>query len=219
MRSLSMLAPVVFALAAGPALADQTYKLDKIEINGVKSVSVTDLKAGLSEKAGDTVTVDQIKADQDILLKELEKQNVTGGVKTSLRNKNNGHIDIIFDVNDTGIQKPEVKTVTRLVDPKMGRELAAGNTVLTTDQIIEAAGLKEGDVMTKESLQAAAQRIVDVFNKTLTRHGKQATLKLDIATAPTAGKSDELDLTWKMTEGKVTRKKNAGDDNGFNGSD
>ncbi len=219
MRSLSMLAPLLLALAATPAFADQTFKLDKIEINGVKSVSVTDLRAALSEKPGDTISVTTITADQNLLLKALEKQNVTGGVKTSMRNKNNGHIDIIFDVNDTGIVKPEVKTVTKYVDPHLGHELFTGNTVLTADELTQASGLKEGELLTSDALNGAAKQIQDAFTAKLKRRHRTATLKIESGTAPTAGKPDELDLTWKLTEGKITRQKNAGEDSGFNGGD
>jgi outer membrane protein assembly factor BamA len=217
MRPIILLAPC-FALAAAtlsaaPALA-QTYKLDKIEINGVKSVSVDDLRAALKEKPGDKVTVNDITADQDLLVKALEKENVTGGVKTSMRNKPGNHIDIIFAVNDTGVQKPVVTTITHMVDPKLGQVLFSGNTLVSTDKLVEAAGMTEGTIITKAMLQDAAGRIQKEYDKEMGRRGKQVSLAIQTASAPSA-KSGEVDLTWKLTEGEVKRKKGSSDDSGY----
>ena len=217
MRSIHLFAPAMLAacLGAAPALAETTYKLDKIEINGLKSVKDADVRPALAEKPGDKITIAQITADQDLLVAALGKMNVTGGVKTSLRNKNNGHVDIIFDVNDNGIVKPEVKVVTRLVDPKLGRELFTGNTIVATDVLTEAAGLHEGDVLTHDSMTAAEKRIQDAYTAELKKRNRDMPdWKVETATAA-SNKDGEIDLTWKLTEGKLKRKTHAGDDNGY----
>jgi len=201
-------------LGAAPALAETTYKLDKIEINGLKSVTDADVRPALAEKPGDTVTIAQITADQDLLVKALGKLNVTGGVKTSLRNKSNGHADIIFDVNDNGIEKPAVTKVTRLVDPKLGHELFTGNTILSSEALTAAAGLHEGDALTQDSLNAAAKKIQDAYVAELNKRNRQASLKIETASA-NSDKPGEVDFTWKLTEGKIKRKQHAGDDNGY----
>src|SRR5271156_374444 len=110
MRSALPLALLTAAgFASTPAAHAATpWTLDQIEINGVKSVPADQLRAGLKDHPGDKVTTDDLMADQDALTKELEADHVVGAVQTSMRNKHNGHIDLIFNVNDQGVQAPTV---------------------------------------------------------------------------------------------------------------
>jgi outer membrane protein assembly factor BamA len=199
--TIALLAAASFATAA---IADPSYKLDKIEILGVKSVPVDPLRAGLRNQPGATVTTADLLADQDDLTKELETAHVTGGVKTSLRNKNNGHVDLIFNVSDQGVQAPKVVTVA----PKLKDQLFAGNTKLTADALTVASGLKPGDELSNARIQAAQAAIMDAYKKA----------KVGVTVAGNISQSGEAaEITWTIVEQKAAKKKkkNLDDDAGF----
>ena len=57
------------------------------------------MRPALKEHPGDTVTIDQIKADQDNLVNALQKVNVTGKVTTGrICIDSGGSIDVVEDV-------------------------------------------------------------------------------------------------------------------------
>jgi outer membrane protein assembly factor BamA len=196
--------------AATPAWAQSSFKLDKIEINGVTSVPVQPLKDALTEKPGDTVTTNDVLADQDRLEKALETAHVTGGVKTSLRNKSNGHKDVIFDVTDNGVQKPVV-TTTAL---HLAHISFAGNKNDSSDDLLAASQMKPGDVVTDQSLADAAARIQAAYKKASANAQTEATTSITPqVTYPTPG---QVDIVWTFTEKQaVKKKKRKTEDEGF----
>jgi outer membrane protein assembly factor BamA len=197
-------------LASGPALA-QTYTLDKIEINGVTSVPIAPLKDGLKNKPGSKVTTDDVIADGDALKAELEAAHVTGGVKTAMRNKNNGHIDEIFNVTDNGVQKPVV-TTTAL---HLAHVNFAGNTFMTSDQLAAAAQMKPGDVVTDQSLQDALTRIGAAY-KTAAANAAHDPGKTNIAPQVTYPQPGQVDVLWQFTQQTTAKKKKRNtEDEGF----
>jgi outer membrane protein assembly factor BamA len=195
----------IMADAGLPAMpsahAASTYKLDKIEINGVKSVPVPQLLAGLKDHPGDTVATSDLLADQDALTKELEADHVTGGVKTSLRNKNNGHIDLIFDVDDQGVQAPTVVHVA----PKLGNQIFVGNKKMSTDALVAATGLQPGEELSDAKIQAAQAAIGDAY--------KKANIGVQL-TGSVAQNGARADITWTITEQKAVKKKKNSEDEG-----
>ena len=184
--------------------------LDKIEINGVTSVPVQPLKDALKDKPGDKITTNDAIADQDALEKALEAAHVTGGVKTSLRNKPNGHKDIIFDVTDNGVQKPVV-TTTAL---HLAHITFQGNKNAPTDVLEAAAQMKPGDVVTDQSLQDAEQRIFAAYKKASANvHDELTTNIQPQITYPQPG---QVDVAWTFTETtKAKKKKRNTEDEGF----
>jgi outer membrane protein assembly factor BamA len=192
--------------AVSSARADTTYKLDKIEINGVKSVPVDQLRAGLKDHPGDTVATSDLIADQDALTKELEAAHVAGAVQTSMRNKNNGHIDLIFNVEDQGVQAPKVVTVA----PKLGTQTFVGNATLTADDLATATGLVPGEELSDAKIQAAQAAILEAYKKA-------NKVSANIAGAVKQN-GEKADLVWTITETKgkpAKRKKNVDDEGGM----
>lgn len=190
-------------LAAAPAAHATSYILDKVEINGVKSVPADQLVAGLKDHAGDKVTTDDLIADQDALEKELEAAHVVGGIQTAMRNKNNGHIDLIFNVNDQGVQAP--KTVT--VAPKLGTQTFVGNSAVSADDLAAATGLKAGDELSDAKIQAAEAAILAAYKKVKT---VGATISGSVKQNGAAA-----DITWTIVEKKTKKKKNTEDEGGM----
>jgi len=204
MHRITILALVAASLTAGSALADTTYKVDKIEINGVKSVSVDDLRAVLKDKPGDRVTIQDIIADQDTLVKALEKLNVTGGVKTSKRDKPGNHIDIIYDVNDNGEQKPTTVTVA----PKLNDQVFTGNNVLTSNELTVASGLKPGDELNNDKIKTAQQAILNAYK------ASKKPVNVTVSGALNQ-KGDAVEVVWTVVETKAKKRPKDTEDQGF----
>ncbi|HTZ69057.1 MAG TPA: POTRA domain-containing protein [Acetobacteraceae bacterium] len=198
--SLPLAALAAAALTASAAHAQTTYKLDKIEINGVKSVPTPPLLAGLKDHSGETVTTNDLLADQDALSKELEAQHVVGGVKTSLRNKNNGHIDLIFDVDDQGVQAPKVVTVA----PKLGTQSFVGNNTLSSEDLAAATGLKAGDDLSDAKIQAAQQAILAAYKKANKVNAN--------ITGAVKQNGESANLVWTIAETKAKKKRKTEDE-------
>lgn len=196
--------------AAAPALA-QSYTLDKIEINGVTSVPVQPLRDGLSLHPGQKVTTDDLVAGQDQLAKELESAHVTGGVKTALRNKHNGHVDVIYDVSDSGIVQPKVIVKPLLID----HVSFAGNDHVSTDTLMAAAQMKPGDTITDETVRAAQKRVTDAYGKALTAKNLIAVSGVSILPQVTYPSPGQVDVVWRITEGKIRHKPRNTEDEGF----
>jgi outer membrane protein assembly factor BamA len=190
------LAASLAVLAAGPALA-QSFKLDSIEINGLKSINDAEVRPALKEHPGDTVTIDQIKADQDNLVNALQKVNVTGKVTTGLRDKKNGHCDIIFTVADNGIEKP----VTTMVAPKLKDEVFVGNKAIDTATLTAASGLKPGDDLSNDKILAAQKAIHDAYVTA------KVAADVGIAGSTVQGSDGTVTVTWTITETKKKKKK------------
>lgn len=195
MRGLGALALLAGVAAAAPAMA-QSFKLDTIEINGLKSVTDAQVRPALKEQPGDTVTIDQIKADQDLLVSALEKLHVTGGVTTGLRDKKNGHADIIFTVNDNGIQAPVVTTVA----PKLHNQTFTGNKSVDSDKLLAATGVKPGDELTNERIAEIQKNIGNAY--------KEAKVPVDVTVAGvnTRLPDGSYDIQWQITETKKKKK-------------
>lgn len=189
-------------LAAGPAAA-QTYTLDKIDVEGLKSADPATLTPKLPFQPGAKVAVPDLIADQDALTKELEAIHVTGGVKTSMRNKNNGHVDLILVVNDTGIQQPK----TIVVAPKLKAELFVGNVKLKTEDLQAASGLKPGDDLNNDKIAAAQLAIQAAY--------KKADVTSTIAGSIAQDKDGTATITWTITEAKAKKKKRNTEDEGY----
>lgn len=204
MNRISAALLVAAAFAAGPAFA-QTYTLDKIEINGVHHADPNALRGQLKDQAGARVTTDDILADQDQLEKALEAQHITGAIKTSLRNKKNGHVDVIFDVQDTGVAQPQVTEVA----PKLKAQIFTGNKRIPTDDLIAASGLKVGQDLTMDEIVKAQSAIGDVYKK----KGYGVTVQA----SNNQGPDGTVQITWTIKEDKKKRRNT--EDPGFRGGD
>jgi outer membrane protein assembly factor BamA len=206
--SLTAAGLAALTLAAGPAMAQGKFKLGQIVITGVTSVPTQPLIDGLKDKPGDMVTVNDVLADQDQLEKELEAAHVTGGIKTALRNNPHSK-DILFTVNDTGIQKPVV-TTTAL---HLAHLTFSGNQYMTQDELAAASGLKPGDVITDQVLNDATQKIGAAYKKV---SDAKATLagQTNVAVQYTYPTPGQVDITWTFTQTTKKKKRNT-EDEGF----
>jgi outer membrane protein assembly factor BamA len=207
----ALAATLLTGLAVSPALAQAPFKLGHIEINGVTSVPTQPLKEGLKDKPGQMITVNDVLADQDQLTKELEDAHVGGRVKTSLRNNPHNVKDIIFDVTDTGVQKPVVTTTALHLD----HVSFTGNQYMNADELTAAAQMKPGDVVTDQSLADALKRIADAYKKASDAKAKDAG-KTTVAPQVTYPQPGHVDIAWVFTQTSAAKKKKRNtEDEGF----
>jgi outer membrane protein assembly factor BamA len=192
------------ALTACPALADTTHTLDKINIRGLKSADPAAIAAQLKDQPGAKVTKDDILGDQDQLEKVLEAQHITGAIKTSLLTKGNGHVEIIFDVDDQGVAKP----VTTMVAPKLKTQVFVGNAKISSDDLLAASGLTPGEDLSTDKIVAAQAAIGAVY--------KKRDIGVSIQESNAQSPDGTVQITWTITEVKAKKKKkNTEDEGGF----
>lgn len=200
----ALLALAALTLATTHALADtKAHKVDAVNITGSHSVPLQQLQDAIQEKPGDTVTTDEIVADQGALLKVLGKANVAGGIKTSMKTKANGHIEVTFAIDDQGISKPVVNHVL----PKLDRQIFVGNKKLDATALEAATGLKPGEQLSDDKVAAAQKAIGEAYKKVKTN--------ITIAGALAQQPDGLVQITWTITEKKVPASQKKDDEGGF----
>jgi outer membrane protein assembly factor BamA len=195
-------------LAATPAWAQQSFTIGKIVINGVTSVPTQPLYDALKERPGQRVTTSDVLADQDNLEKALESARITGGIKTSLSGTPTRK-DIIFDVTDNGVQKPPAtRTALHLAHVSF-----SGNKNEKADDLLAAAQMKPGDVVTDQTIADALARIGASYKKASVNAQDEATT--NIAPQITYPVPGQVDVVWVFTEKAAKKKKRNTEDEGF----
>jgi outer membrane protein assembly factor BamA len=189
-------------LAAPAAWADTTWTLNKVIITGNTSVPTDKLMAVVQEHPGAKITVSDIQADRDAISKVLEDAHVLGAVQPTMKAVGQ-KVNIIFAIDDQGVHAP---TVTH-VSPKLDAEIFEGNAAIPTDKLTAASGLKVGDDMTNEKIQAAQAAILAYYK------AAKLPLGVNIAGETKVVGDAKVDVIWHITETKGKKKANS-DDNG-----
>ncbi len=198
-----VLAGLFLAGLSGAALAQGTWHLDRVIIKGSRSVPASQLYPVLREQPGSAVTKDEILADRDALTDYLQKQHVTGSVNPALVDKHNGHVDVVFNIEDNGIQQPTTVTVA----PTLAAQNFVGNRKIDTATLEAATGLKPGDKLSAQMLQDAEQKIGAVY--------KQKNIGVQINPQVQQPPGGAVTVTWNITESKKKMKRNTEDLGGY----
>jgi outer membrane protein assembly factor BamA len=192
-------------LAAPAAWADTVYNVAKVTIVGSKTVPNEKLYAVIQEHPGQKVTVNDIIADRDAISKVLEDAHVGGAVKPSVKTTGTKS-EIIFSIEDQGVQAPVVTKVA----PKLDAEIFDGNVSIPSDKLAAASGINPGDDLSNEKIAAAQAAIMATY--------KAAKLPVNVSISgenKVVG-NGKIDVYWHIveTKGKKQKKKNDGDDAG-----
>jgi outer membrane protein assembly factor BamA len=191
--------------AAPPAWAETTYTVSKVTIVGNKSVPTDQLLAVVQEHPGSKVTVNDIIADRDAISKVLEGAHVVGSVKPSIKTQG-PKSEIIFTVDDQGVQAPVVTHVA----PKLDQEIFVGNASIPSDTLAAASGIKPGDELSNEKIAAAQQAIFNTYKTA------KLPVSVSISGENKAVAGGKYDVIWHITETKAKKKKKDSDtDDGF----
>jgi outer membrane protein assembly factor BamA len=185
-------------LSAASASAETTYTIDSVTITGSKTVPVEKLYEVISLHKGSKATQADVVADRDAIQKVLEDSHVGGNIQTRMAGRGT-HVDVVFTLNDQGVQAPVVTKVA----PKLHAEMFAGNKSIPDDKLIAASGLHPGDELTNEKMATAQKAIIDVY--------KAAKLPISTQVSFTDERvgATSLDVTWHVVETKLKAPKNA----------
>jgi outer membrane protein assembly factor BamA len=149
------------AMAAGVASAP-SYTLNGYSFGGMPGVNTLELEAKLKQKEGARITRADVAADQAILVKELQARHIKGQLFASIAERH-GRVWVIFD-----LQEPDRPTARF---EKLARRLEsqnfAGASRISASALAAATGLKQGDPLSPEKINAARQAIVAAYAKTM----------------------------------------------------
>jgi hypothetical protein len=151
MRNKAWIGLLAATLTAGAAKAP-TYILNGYSFGRMPGVNTAELAAKLKDKEGARVTRADIAVDQAILVKELQARHIKGQLFTTLAEKH-GRIWIIFDVLDSN--GPAAKTGKPLL--LLASQSFEGASRISTSALAAATGLKHGDLLSAEKINAARQ--------------------------------------------------------------
>jgi outer membrane protein assembly factor BamA len=177
------------AVSAANAVHERVYILNGYTFSGMPGVNTDELVAKLKDHAGAHVTQADIDADTAIVAKELQARRLPGRLFTS-RAERHGRIWVIFDLLDPDAPRRRFWAA--------GQHLAAQNfegaSGISASDLAAATGLKEGDPLSPEKINAARQAIVALYAKATP--GKMVSVR---GRMQTHGKG-ELTLTWIIAE-------------------
>ena len=202
--SAMLLAAALFAAPA--AWADTVYNVSKVTITGSKEVPVAQLYAVVQEHPGSKSTVNDILADRDAITKVLGNAHVVGAVNVSVKTTGS-ESEIIFAIDDQGVQAPVVTTVA----PKLDAEIFDGNASVPTATLATASGLTPGEDLDNNKILAAEQAIVAAYKTA------NVAVSVQISGENKRLASGNYDVIWHIVETKTAapaKKKDTSDTGG-----
>jgi outer membrane protein assembly factor BamA len=183
---VSLLAAVLTAIAtASNARHAPTYILNGYSLSGIPGVNGSELEAKLKHKPGARITAADVNADQAIIAKELQARHIGGALVATLAEKH-GRVWVIFDL--LNVPPPPPRT----------RHLEAQNfegvSRISAGALAAAIGLKKGDKLSPEKINAARRAILAMYAKAMP--GKTLTVKGRMQMKP----DGKVTLTWVVNE-------------------
>jgi outer membrane protein assembly factor BamA len=151
---VSVLAAVLTIGAASPPV----YILNGYSFGGFAGNDTDQLAAKLKDREGARVTDKDIAADEAALEKELAARHIEGRLFTTTAEKH-GRVWVIFD-----LQKPrEPPAPWEASNHHLGAQAFEGATAISTSALAAATGLKPGDALSQDRINAARQAIVNAY--------------------------------------------------------
>ena len=176
----------VLATASG-AKGAPSYILNGYSLSGIPGLSAAELEAKLKPKPGARITDADVNADRAIIQKELAARHIQGVVVATVAEKH-GRVWIIFDQLDM----PGALSQTRSLEVQNFE----GASRISTAALSAATGLKIGDELTPQKVNAARQAILAMYAKAAP--GKPLALKARMQVKP----GGKVNLTWLIHEPK-----------------
>jgi len=133
--------------------AEPTYILKGFRLSGVPGVNPDELIGKLKDKAGDRITDADINADQTAVSNELKARHIKGQLFTTIAEKQ-GHVWVLFD-----FQQLDLSPST----PRFEAEAFTGNARISSSALAAATGLKPGDPLPVEKVNAARAAILQAY--------------------------------------------------------
>jgi outer membrane protein assembly factor BamA len=128
--------------------------LNGYRLSGVKGIDEDALVAKLPHHAGERITEADIKADTATLSAALKAQHIDGQLFATMATKK-GTVWVLFD-----FQYPQPQQRRWL-----GSQIFDGNAKISSAALEAATGLRPGDDLPVERLNAARQAIIQAYQK------------------------------------------------------
>jgi outer membrane protein assembly factor BamA len=170
-----------------PAPAAPSYILNGYRLSGVNGVDQDALVATLSHHPGEHITEADIKADTDTLNSALKARHIKGQLFATMAEKN-GRVWVLFD-----FQYPQTPIHQHRW---LGSQIFDGNVKISSAALAAATGLKAGDDLPVERLNAARQAIIQAYKKAVPNADVHVGGKMRI------NPEGKVELTWHVTEPK-----------------
>jgi outer membrane protein assembly factor BamA len=186
--ALAMSSPAASAVAqVAPAPASPSYILNGYRLSGVNGVDQDALVAKLPHHPGDRITQADIKADTDTLNTALKAQHIEGELFATMAEKN-GRVWVLFDFqyHQTPIHQRRW----------LGSQIFDGNVKISSAALAAATGLKPGDDLPVERVNAARLAIIEAYKKAVPDADVHVGGKMRITP------EGKVELTWRVTEPK-----------------
>jgi hypothetical protein len=185
-------AVLTFGMAAAASPAHRpTFILNGYTFGGIKGVNTAELAARLKDKPGAHITQADIAVDQAILAKELQARHIEGQLFTGIAEKNR-RVWVIFQVQHPGTILASLDKRTRHLEVQSFE----GATRLSPRVLATATGLKKGDQLSPDKVNAARRAILAQYARLMP--GKIISLKVKMRTMPDGA----VTLTWILGEPK-----------------
>jgi len=188
-----MLRTVVTALLATLlcAAAPQNYILNGYRLSGVKGIDQDALVAKLPHHAGERITEADIKADTATISAALKAQHIEGQLFATMAEKN-GRVWVLFD-----FQYPQPGQFSPVHQRRwLGSQIFDGNVKISSATLEAATGLKPGEYLPVERLNAARQAILLAYKKAAPGADVHVAGKMRITP------QGKVELIWHVTEPK-----------------
>jgi len=195
-RSIATMLLASSLLAAPAAWAAGTiYNVSKVTITGSKSVPAAQLYAVVQEHPGSKSTTDDIIADRDAITKVLEAAHVVGAVNVSVKSTGT-QSEVIFAIDDQGVQAPTTTTVA----PKLDAEIFEGNASIPSATLATASGLTPGEDLDNQKILDAQKAIVAAYT------ASKLPVSLNITGENKQLPNGTYDVIWHIVETKGAKK-------------
>jgi hypothetical protein len=175
---------IAVAAVTADAANGPTYILNGYSFGRMPGVNTAELEAKLKDKPGARITQSDVAADKAIVARELKARHLTGQLFATIAEKK-GRVWIIFDLLDLG-PPPGHAWTSRYLES----QVFEGESGISVDALAAATGLKPGEQLSVEKINAARRAILAVYTKSMP--GKKLTLKGRMQTKPDGGTS----LIW-----------------------
>jgi outer membrane protein assembly factor BamA len=179
--------PAAAVAEAAPAPAAPSYILNGYRLSGVNGVDEDALVATLQHKEGDRITDADIAADTKMLGDALKARHIEGQLFATTAEKN-GRVWVLFD-----FQYPQKAENERRW---LGSQIFDGNVKISSAALAAATGLKPGEDLPVERINAAREAILQAYRKAEPDADVHVGGKMRITP------EGKVELTWHVTEPK-----------------
>lgn len=180
------------AVAVVNARPTPTYILKGYSFGPMPGVKTAEIEAKLPRKPGARITDADVVAEEAIVERELKARHVQGRLFASTAEKN-GRVWIIFDL---------VREPVRVLES----QVFVGASHMSQEALVTATGLKPGDTLSPDRLNAARRGIFALYGKA--EFARAISIRLRMQTSiPIKGLGDEkTKLTWFVGESTSLRR-------------